>query len=533
MAPSARRDTAHSKSLELFSSLARLECVTAPMHDVSGETGHVLMILSKQKKLPDDLPAVTQLECVLKRREMKPEELAKTPVAIDLAHGGCCVYVMLDDQSDRYTQHDVLRKAVMLLAEETPDSMALAVWGVTEDMQQRWVRDALYVMWVNGAALPSRKKKPARSLKRLVLYGAENKNQGKNYADIAALAQANLLARQLTVMPANELTPAHYREKIRVLAKTQGWGIKEFDFCTLQKMGAGAFCAVAQGSHEADAAIVHLSYNPSQSNMMPRVALVGKGICFDTGGHNLKPARYMTGMHEDMNGSAVALSLLLAIQALALPVAVDVWLAIAQNHLSSRAYKQNDIITTLDGTHVEIVHTDAEGRLVLADALTLATRPDEKKVKTNNHAEQTQPDLVIDFATLTGSMITALGTRYSGVFSSDDALGHLAVEAGRLSGERVCLFPMDSDYEPALDSKVADIKQCTLEGDADHILAARFLKRYTYERPWLHLDLSAANCSDGLGAVASGQTGFGVAWGVAFLSRWLESRAECCGDATT
>ena len=236
MAPSARRDAAHSKTSESFSSLARLECVTAPLNDLSAETGHVLMLLPKQKKLPDDLPGVTQLTSVLKRREMKPEELAKTPVAIDLAHGGCCVYVMLDDQSERYTQHDVLRKAVMLLAEEMPDSMALTLWGVTGDVQQRWVRDALYVMWVNGAALPSRKKKPARSLKRLVLYGVENKTQGnkKNYADIAALAQANLLARQLTVMPANELTPAHYREKIRTLAKTQGWDIKEFDFRTLQ-----------------------------------------------------------------------------------------------------------------------------------------------------------------------------------------------------------------------------------------------------------------------------------------------------------
>lgn len=521
-----------------FSSIARLYHVAAALPDLADEAGHVLMVIPKQKKLPDDLPGAQPLLCVLKRRAMKPDELAKTPVAIDLARGGRCVYVMLDDQGDRYTQHDVLRKAVMLLAEETPENMALAVWGVTGAVQQRWVRDALYVMWVNGAALPSLRKKPARSLKSLTLYGAvrphignKDKNKDKDYADVAALAQANLLARQLTVMPANELTPAHYREKIRTLAKKQEWQIEEFDFRALQKMGAGAFCAVAQGSHEADAAIVHLAYKPALSGTMPRVALVGKGICFDTGGHNLKPARYMTGMHEDMNGSAVALSLLLAIQALALPVEVDVWLAIAQNHLSSRAYKQNDIITTLDGTHVEIVHTDAEGRLVLADTLSLATRAEDKKADKRDYRIQT--DLVIDFATLTGSMITALGTRYSGVFASDDALGRLAVEAGRLSGERVCLFPMDRDYESALDSKVADIKQCTLEGEADHILAARFLKRYTNERPWLHVDLSSANCSGGLGAVASDQTGFGVAWGVALLSRWLESHTGRCGDAAT
>jgi leucyl aminopeptidase len=289
---------------------------------------------------------------------------------------------------------------------------------------------------------------------------------------------------------------------------------------------------VAQGSHEEDAAIVHLSYQPrgvraatkaAASAGMKRVAIVGKGICFDTGGHNLKPARYMAGMHEDMNGSAVALALLQAIDDLRLPVAVDVWLAIAQNHISPLAYKQNDIVTALDGTHIEIIHTDAEGRLVLADTLNMATRQEKTakgEVRASSREARGKPDLVIDFATLTGSMIAALGNRYAGVFASSDALAALAVGAGRQSGERICVFPMDKDYEAALDSKVADIKQCTLEGDADHILAARFLKRFTHESPWLHVDLSSASCSGGLGAVASDLTGFGVAWGVALLAQW-------------
>ena len=130
---------------------------------------------------------------------------------------------------------------------------------------------------------------------------------------------------------------------------------------------------------------------------------MGKGICFDTGGHNLKPARYMHGMHEDMNGSAVALGILLAAsQQCKLEVNIDCWLAIAQNHISPKAYKQNDIVTALNGTTIEIIHTDAEGRMVLADTLTLAARA--------------KPDLIIDFATLTGSMTVALGARYSGVF---------------------------------------------------------------------------------------------------------------------
>jgi leucyl aminopeptidase len=176
----------------------------------------------------------------------------------------------------------------------------------------------------------------------------------------------------------------------------------------------------------------------------------------------------MYSMHEDMNGSAVALGILLAATRARLPVNVDCWLAIAENHISPTAYKQNDVVTALNGTTIEIVHTDAEGRMVLADTLTLAARA--------------KPDLVLGFSTLTGSMHVALGARYSGVFATTETLAAQAVAAGRQSGERVCIFPMDADYDTALDSAVADVKQCTLDGDADHILAARFLMRLSVLR---------------------------------------------------
>ncbi len=194
--------------------------------------------------------------------------------------------------------------------------------------------------------------------------------------------------------------------------------------------------------------------------------------------------------------------------------------------MSPGAYKQNDIVTALDGTTIEIVHTDAEGRLVLADTLLLATGEtgNGKRGKAGGKSKA-MPDLVIDFATLTGSMHVALGARYSGVFASSEALAAQAVAAGQSSGERICVFPFDEDYDPALDSKVADVKQCTLDGEADHILAARFLQRFTRRRPWLHVDLSASSCSGGLGATASDLTGFGVAWGLALLANYVERQA--------
>ncbi|MDP2809506.1 MAG: leucyl aminopeptidase family protein [Rhodocyclaceae bacterium] len=491
--------------------LPRIALQPARKYSQLNSASHGLIILPAGAALPADLPQRDQWLAVLKRKAMKSGELAKTPLALDLPDGRRLALLMADNTLSRFERLTRLRKAAMLLLDETPRT--LAIWVAAGEGMSDVARDAVYVAQVNGVPLPTRKKKPAMPLAQIDLFSPL---ANSDLAPVIALARANLLARELTALAPNELTPATYRKRIRSVAKERGLNIEEYDFRRLKKMGAGAFCAVAQGSHHEDAAIVHLSWRPRLKNASAKksVALVGKGICFDTGGHNLKAARYMAGMHEDMNGSAVALALMLAAAEMKLPLAIDCWLAIAHNHLSPGAYKQNDIITALDGATIEIVHTDAEGRMVLADTLLMATggKRDRKNGK---------PDLVIDFATLTGSMHVALGARYSGVFASSDKLGALAVEAGAASGERVCVFPLDEDYDPALDSKVADVKQCTLDGEADHILAARFLQRFTHKRPWLHVDLSASSCTGGLGATASDLTGFGVAWGLALLTQWL------------
>jgi leucyl aminopeptidase len=461
------------------------------------KSSHRLILLPAGKSLPADLPERDFWQRLLKRKDSKTEELAKSPVAADLPDGTRAALVMIDADKPRFERLTALRKATMLLLDETPKKLAIVPLGVADDT----LADALYVALVNGMPLPQQKKKPAQTLKEVIL------DRRPASADFCmALARANLLARELTALPPNLLDPAHYRQRLRALAKEKKFSIEEYDFRKLKKLGAGAFCAVAQGSdgNGGEAAIVHLSWQPKKATK--NIALVGKGICYDTGGHNLKPAKYMAGMHEDMNGSAVALSILCAAAELNLPVRIDCWLAIAKNHLSPTAYAQGDIVTALNGTTIEVVHTDAEGRMVLADTLALAAKQ--------------KPELMIDFATLTGSMMTALGARYSGVFASSDALAAQAVAAGKASGERVCVFPQDADYEPALDSKVADIKQCTLEGDADHILAARFLGRFAGKTPWIHMDLSAASCTGGLGAVATDTTGFGVSWGIALLHSW-------------
>ncbi len=499
--------------------LAKLTQSAAPLGQSALERAtHAVLVLPFAKKFDGlrDVPGLDRLRAALKRRDMKAEDLAKTPVTVTLAGGGLCSFVMLDGGKSAFDRQSVLRKAMAPLMEEQPRELVLGLFGSAEARREN-AREALYVAWLNGARLPTRRKKPApRPLARIHLYGARD---AAGFTEIAAVAEANTLARTLTALPSNELTPSDYRQRLRQIALGRKWQFEEFDMRRLRRLGAGAFVAVAQGSAPEDAAIVHLSCRPKKPQ--GRLALVGKGICFDTGGHNLKPAKYMAGMHEDMSGSAVALGLMQALIERNMPLAIDAWLPIAQNHLSPEAYKQNDIVTALDGTTIEVVHTDAEGRMVLADTLALATRG----VGNGSGRGNARPDLVIDFATLTGSMGYALGSRYSGVFATSSELAHLAVAAGEASGERVCVFPLDADYEAGLESKVADIKQCTLDGEADHILAARFLKRFTHEAPWLHMDLSASSCSGGLGAAGTDLTGFGVAWGVEFVEQWLATHA--------
>jgi leucyl aminopeptidase len=460
---------------------------------------HILFVLPEQPQ--DGLPYATALDAKLKRRREKYADMAKSPLCTDLPRGGMAAWVVLKDGQSAFDRNTALRKAVMPLLEEQPETLTIAVFG-NDDQRHLAAEAAIYVAWINSPLLPMRKKQDERRpLGKIELFGYQDA-----FGDIRALVEGNTLARSLTMLPPNDLTPGIYRDRIKTLAAEHGWRHQEYDLKKLRKLGAGAFVAVAQGSESEDAAIVHLTYAPKKAKK--NIALVGKGICFDTGGHNLKPARYMHGMHEDMNGSAVALGILLAASQTKLPVKIDCWLALAQNHISPKAYKQNDVVTALNGTTIEIIHTDAEGRMVLADTLTLASRG--------------KPDLMMDFATLTGSMAVALGDRMSGIIGNRPELVCKAVGAGRAAGERVCPFPFEADYDEDLDSKIADIKQCTLDSEADHMLAARFLSKFIEgDAPWLHVDLSSSNRKGGLGAVASDVNGFGVGFGVALLEKLL------------
>lgn len=387
------------------------------------------------------------------------------------------------------------RELAAAIRTQNPASLLLHIAGFAQTEAARLLEAMMAAILASVCPMPSFKsegEKPAE-LKRIDIYGLEKRI---DLAPVQAEITGNHLARWLAALPPNELTPGSYRKFVKQLATKEGWTMRFLGSKALARKQAGAFLAVSQGSPVDDAGIIHLGYRPGK-RAARKLALVGKGICFDTGGVNVKPARYMNGMHEDMQGSAVALGTLLALTRLGFDHPVDCWLALAENHIGSRAYKPNDVVIASNGTSIEVKHTDAEGRMVLADTLALASKG--------------KPWLMIDYATLTGACIYSLSSRYSGVFSNRDALHAPLTKAGRDSGERVWPFPLDKDFDEALKSTVADTLQCTLEGDADHILAARFLNRFVDEKiNWVHIDLAASHHKGGLGHIPTDTTGFGV-----------------------
>ena len=388
-------------------------------------------------------------------------------------------------------------------AARTPEVVGLAAAG-TAVATRAALEALLSAALAQAFALPSFRA-PSRGeqrIRRIVLL--EEERSDTRYT--AAAARGTNLARWLTALPPNILDAPAYRRTIARLARSHGLALRWLDERALRRAGANAFLAVAAGNAEGGAGIAHLRYRPRRGlrAARPDVALVGKGILFDTGGVNLKTHRSMLDMHTDMAGSAVALATLIALAELRAPLKADAWLAITENRIGPHAYRPQEVVRAANGVTIQVIHTDAEGRMVLADTLALAGR--------------TRPRLMIDFATLTGACVYSLTERMSGVFTNRPALVTPLLEAGSASGERVWNFPFEADYDAELESKVADIVQCALEGKGDHILAARFLSRFVPEgTPWAHVDLSAATRSGGLAHVGTDVTGFGVRFALELL----------------
>ena len=330
------------------------------------------------------------------------------------------------------------------------------------------------------------------------------------WAGVSAGVAGAMFARDLVAEPSNVLTPAGFVDRLRLLEQ-DGIVVDVLDVATLQSQGLGGILAVGGGSVNPPYLVVLRWAGTIEA---PPVAFVGKGITFDTGGINIKPADKMWEMRADMAGAAACAGAMLALARRRSPAPAIAVLALAENAFGAASYRPSDVLRLYDGTTVEIVDTDAEGRLVLADAL-LWTR------------DRVRPAVAIDLATLTGSIVTALGHEMAGLFAPDDSMAAHVAAAGSAVGERAWRMPLAEGYREVLESDIADVRQCS-EGsrqpDACH--AAAFLSGFAGKMPWVHLDIAGVE-SHGTAddRHAAGPTG----WGVRLLDRLVADRFEKAG----
>jgi len=357
--------------------------------------------------------------------------------------------------------------------------------------------------WVWNLKTDKKKEEPK------LLVGSKDK---RVVEDAAAIAQAMCRARDLIHTPANIKTPAWMGKQAELFAKGTGLKVKVFAGTELKEFGG--LRAVGGSSPKPGPRMIEVSYQPKSKkksvDALPHVVLVGKGITFDTGGISLKrPYDTMIAMKSDMAGSAAILATLTALEELQPNVRVTALMMMAENAISGTAQRPSDVIKHYGGTTVEVINTDAEGRLVLADGLAYADL-------------NLDPDYLVDIATLTGAISLGLGRQYAAMYTRDNALAAQLSKAGEASGDRVWHMPLVDDYKDSLGSDIADFNHNASKGkySAGSVTAALFLENFVGSRRWVHLDIAGTGRSEvDAGENSKGGTGFGVR----LLTEWITS----------
>jgi leucyl aminopeptidase len=340
------------------------------------------------------------------------------------------------------------------------------------------------------------KSKKDKKLISINVIGSKNKISTKDQLRFKALEEGTFFARDLVSEPGNILHPDEYAKRITSLKKF-GLKISIYDEKKLKKLGMNALLGVGQGSIRGSY-LVTMEWNGSKDNSKP-LAFIGKGVCFDTGGISLKPAKFMEDMTYDMAGSATVVGLMKNLALRKAKINAVGVVGLVENMPGGNAQRPGDIVKSYSGKTIEILNTDAEGRLVLADAITYT----EKKFK---------PKFMVDLATLTGAIIVSLGSEYAGLFSNDDKLSNQLIKAGDKVDEKLWRMPLHKNFDKLIDSKNADMQNINYVGGAGSTTAAQFLQRFVLNKtPWAHLDIAGMAFSKYGGALNSGgATGYGV-----------------------
>jgi leucyl aminopeptidase len=341
------------------------------------------------------------------------------------------------------------------------------------------------------------KSKKEKKLISICVVGNKNKETIKNELRFKAIEEGTFFARDLVSEPPNVLNPKEYTNRLLKLRKL-GIKVTVYNESQMKKLGMQSLLGVGRGSVN-ESFLVTLEWKGDKQDKKSPLSFVGKGVCFDTGGISLKPAKFMEEMKYDMAGSAVVAGLIQTLAIRKAKVNAVGVVGLVENMPGGNAQRPGDIVKAYNGKTIEVLNTDAEGRLVLADALSFT----EKKFK---------PRFMIDLATLTGAIIMALGEEYAGLFSNNDDLSNKLIKIGEKVKEKVWRLPLHDNYDKLINSTIADMQNINYSGGAGSITAAQFLQRFvTSKTPWVHLDIAgmafskkAANLNPG------GATGFGV-----------------------
>jgi leucyl aminopeptidase len=329
----------------------------------------------------------------------------------------------------------------------------------------------------------------------------------KAWAAASGIGDGIVLARELVNEPPNVLFPVEFARRASELKKL-GVQVEVLDEPAMKKLGMGALLAVGQGS-ERDSRLVVMRWNGAKKKSETPIAIVGKGVCFDTGGISIKPAASMEDMKGDMAGAACVTGLMRALAARKAKANVIGVIGLVENMPDGSAYRPGDILKSYSGQTIEVINTDAEGRLVLCDALAYTN-------------ERFKPKLIIDLATLTGAILVALGQEHAGLFSNDDKLADRLIEAGKVTGETVWRMPLGPAYDKMIDSKFADMKN-TGGRFAGSTTAAQFLQRYIGKTPWAHLDIAGTGMAAHNTEIGDS---WGPGWGVRLLNEFIAAHHE-------
>ena len=365
-----------------------------------------------------------------------------------------------------------------------------------ENNNQNFLSHFLHGLKLKSYSFKKYKTKKEEREISINIIGKKNIPSIQTRLKFKALEEGTFYARDLVSEPGNVLHPDEYAKRIYSLKK-DGLKITIYDQKKLKKLGMHALLGVGQGSIRGSY-LVTMEWSGTKNNSKP-LAFVGKGVCFDTGGYSLKPARFMEDMTYDMAGSATVVGLMKSLALRKAKINAVGVVGLVENMVSGNAQRPGDIVKSYSGKTIEVLNTDAEGRLVLADALTFT----EKKFK---------PKFIVDLATLTGAIIVCLGSEYAGLFSNDDKLSNQIYDAGEKVEEKVWRMPLHKNYDKLMNSKNADVQNINYVGGAGSTTAAQFLQRFILNKtPWAHLDIAGMAFSKYGGALnSSGATGFGV-----------------------